>query len=68
MFITWEMDLDHLAERMGGANVAEAKQMRRILCEDGWQHKDTADVPENTWLEMLESSVRFAEEDAENCA
>jgi hypothetical protein len=63
MFITWEMDLDHLAERMGAeTNAAEAKHMRRILCEEGWQHMDTADIPETAWLEMLESAVRFAEQ------
>ncbi len=64
MYIDWNMDLDQLMERMGDvATKGEAKHMRRILNEEGWQQQDTNDIPEAEWATMLEAAVRFAEDD-----
>lgn len=57
MKIERNMDVYGLAERMGSlATWAEAETMRDLLLESGY--RDTGDIPEDEWLEMLEAAVR----------
>jgi hypothetical protein len=54
------MNLDQLAERMGGdATNAQAKHMRETLAGIGlWSN--TEDIPEDQWLKMLDGAVAQA--------
>ena len=63
MFIDGNIDLAQLAERMGdSATIEEARALRKMLIEEGWWGKDTADIPEAEWLMACETAVRFAAE------
>jgi hypothetical protein len=50
------MNLQSLAERMGGATEAEAYAMAELLMWD-WFGKYCDDVPDATWLRMIDESV-----------
>ena len=66
MFITTYAKASELMGYMGSeATELEAKHMLRILAEEGFQNIETSEIPEDKWLEMLETAVRFAEENGE---
>lgn len=44
------------------ATIDEAKFMLGILLQSGYGNTDTAEIPEDEWLEMCETAVRFASE------
>lgn len=56
---TW-MNLNALVDRMGAASVDEARQMRKLLLEAGYEGQTTADVPDGEWLAMLDEAVSLA--------
>ena len=61
MWITTWTKAEELLPYMGTeATVEEAKFMRDILIQSGHCNIDTAQIPENEWLEMCETAVRFA--------
>lgn len=62
LIISETMNLNELADRMGGATRDEAMRMRWILCNDGYDGKDTDDVPYAEWLTMLDEAVELAAE------
>ena len=63
MKISDTMDLDQLAERMGGnATEAEAMHMRAALDGLG-RYSRTEDVPEDEWLRLVEGAVAQAKLD-----
>lgn len=65
LWIDWDTDLYAIAERMGpGATMEEAKKMRTILCEEGWQNMTTDRIPEDDWISCCEAAARFARQDA----
>ncbi len=56
MKITANMNLDDLAERMGDTpSNYEVCAMRALLCGSGFE--DTADIPEQDWIELLGQCV-----------
>ena len=57
MLIANDMGLNELAERMGNeATETEARAMREMLVEH-FNGRDTADIPEADWLEMLDEAA-----------
>lgn len=57
--ISETMNLDDLADRMGGATADEAHSMRFVLIYSGYDGKTTDDVSETDWLSMIDESVRL---------
>lgn len=50
------MNLQFLAERMGGATTAEAYEMMRLLNFD-WYGITTDDVPDAAWRRMIDEAA-----------
>jgi hypothetical protein len=58
MLITSHMNLNDLAQRMGGACTrAHAYDMRSILVGRGWEGRDTAEVPGKDWHDMVDITI-----------
>ena len=62
LIISESMNLNELADRMGGATAAEAHQMRFVLVCSGYDGKTTEDVSYADWLTMLDEAVELAAE------
>lgn len=60
LIISETMDLNELADRMGGGTADEAHQMRFILVCSGYDGKKTSDVPDADWLTMVDAAVELA--------
>ena len=60
LIISETMNLDELADRMGGATAAEAHQMRFVLICSGYDGKTTDDVPYAAWVTMLDEAVELS--------
>ena len=54
--ITSLMILSDLAQHMGDATIEQARIMRNLLIEEGYQ--DTEEVPDNVWMQFLEDVVK----------
>lgn len=63
MLITTWTTAQELLPYMGTeATLDEAKFMKDILIQSGFDKTDTADIAESDWLEMCETACRFASE------
>ena len=60
MKISANMNLDQLAERMGGATDAEAEHMRALL-DDLGVYSNTEDVPGDEWVKLCEEAAVAAQ-------
>ena len=56
--ISYDMNLDQLAELMGGASKEEAIEMRIILILSYYNGMTTADVPDNRWFDFCDRAVK----------
>lgn len=64
LIISKTMDLNELADRMGGATINESYYMRSILCRSAYHGLTTADVLDRDWHYMCDQAVKKAEESA----
>lgn len=63
MRIAINMSLDQLAERIGaGATQAQAIELRDLLIEEGWNDKQTTDLPEDLWERMVDAALEAAQQ------
>ena len=60
LIISETMNLNDLADRMGGATADEAHQMRFVLVCSGWDGKTIDEVSESEWLSMINEAVELA--------
>lgn len=60
LIISETMNLNELADRMGGATADEALTMRWILCDNYTIGARIQDIPENDWLHMIDTAVKLA--------
>lgn len=60
LIISETMNLNDLADRMGGATLEQAHQMRFVLVCSGYDGKCTSEVPDADWLTMLDEAVELA--------
>lgn len=58
--ISETMNLNDLADRMGGATADEAHHMRFVLICSGYDGRTTDDVSETDWLLMVDEAVELA--------
>ena len=57
MEVSKTMDLGQLAERMGEvAERADAQRLRTLLIDSGYDGQDTANIPEDAWLRLLNAA------------
>lgn len=62
MRIAIDMSLEQLAERIGaGATQAQALELRDLLIEEGWEGKNTIDLPEDLWERMVDAARKAAQ-------
>lgn len=55
MHIAIDMSLEQLAERIGaGASQAQALELRDLLIEEGWEGKQTTDLPDDLREHMVD--------------
>ena len=62
LITTWTKAADLMPYMGTEATIDEAKFMLDILIQSGYGNTDTAAIPEDEWLEMCETAVRFADE------
>jgi len=53
-----EMIPQEMAERMGSdATEAEGQKFRELLIEAGYEQSESGDIPESTWLRIMDRAV-----------
>ncbi len=62
MKIAVDMSLSQLAERMrAGATEAQALELRDLLIEEGWDGRQTTDLPQDLWERMVDAALQAAQ-------